>query len=1198
MKYILKITLLLWTLLMVLSCGTESSLTNTPQSKLSVVLKKSSLDRSSNRLELDLLLRNDYARDIKVSLESLNISIESCTIQDMTLTPKKIKFSTKVKELNIYANIALNKKCNPLSFYLKGDTKLALIDGSRNSINYKSSEIGIELDSDINGSIGTTDRNESVSPTDEPYSFYNVPKEIEIDKPNFEYSFKVQVVDSEEKIVSGQEVSILAYDVSYGEISNMSSTTDYNGFATFLFTSAKSLKGLENKLLSLRLKLEHAGVKKEATVNLKFKESSSEGSNSNYNFINPVKLTVETPLSEQTIFVDLVDSQGVGVPSKEIRITTPDSKYGSISSSSAITNSSGRATFIYKSPIDIKSIDKETVAISLSFTEEEVTITTKATLKFDATPPETSESNYNLINATNLIIDTASQEKSISIDLVDNQGVGIENKEIKISTPDKRFGFIQNSKSTTNSSGRATFIYTAPSDITSIDAESTEVKLTFTENGVTISKIVTIQIVKKSSINYRIVNAVDLLVKYPSHEYQIDAYLVDDRGVAVSGKKIEITTPNSKFGTLVSSTEETAPSTGKVSFTYNSPEDIKAIDGEISTLTIIFTKDNIEIKKTIQLTFMAGVESSTLPTVVIPDELKEIILSSNSQTIEIPIRVFKDIVPYTEGSVKIQLPEKVLEGVDVGSFSSFSVPINDAGVALLTYTGPTNLKALIDKGDLNSIFKIYHSENTDNENRESLIVKYDVSEDDYIPINYDLTIITQNSDFSMAIPNIEKTFSVLLKDSNGNTINNNDINITSIEVETENALIAQLFDSNSSTLVDKLLLTEKNNTPFILKSKTLSGLVPIKVTMTFKDINNKVEVLSRVINVRIMSGLPSAISITYLSSSQDSERAKYEEKFVVSVTDEYSNKVNTKPYISLGAVVGYAVDGRESSSIESSNSRRLFYGKRDIDSGIAKGIIDNLDDKDVHTTSFSDTTSARSTVFQHVNIEGENSDKLLIFGRGKSYDAMGKWDFIKIDDSILKLQDDYFGETQQELYYAVGHNYYQDQCLDDGREWLGTTDSQSYQLDDEGSVIISYKYDYQLMGKDALVWVNLNGYQPKIAKKIRIGEVLKHTLRGEGLIQVPADGYSLDKNATTSATFEIWQKNSSKPYRNAHFGWSVKAGSSCEIVSYHSSNSLDARTCSNGYSNEGRGYITFNLKAPEDKSCTFNIDRVLIAHEF
>ena len=467
-----------------------------------------------------------------------------------------------------------------------------------------------------------------------------------------------------------------------------------------------------------------------------------------------------------------------------------------------------------------------------------------------------------------------------------------------------------------------------------------------------------------------------------------------------------------------------------------------------------------------------------------------------------------------------------------------------------------------------------------------------------VPSGYEVSVTTKDNDFNMGIPNIEKSFSINVKDANGNLLNN-DFKITKIEVLTENSLIVQLLDKETGQSTNSLLLKNENNSSFTLSSKKFSGIAPIRVNIDFIDTNRKLKNLSTLISIPVKSGPPSAISISYVSTGHDEARAKYEEKFAVSVTDEYGNRVNTKPYISLGAIVGYAVDGRESSSVESSQTRRLYYGQSDIQEGaIANGTVDPLGDEVANTTNFEDTTAARSNVFKWVNAEGANSDKLVVFGKGKNYEAMGKWDFSKLNNSTLTLEDDYFGEFRSNLSYAIGRNYYQDQCKDDSREWLGTTDSESYQLDDEGTVIVSYKYDYHLMGKDALVWVNLNGYQSDTQKNTRLGEVTKHTLLGQGLRALGGTA-SLDANETKSITYEIWHEAVPHvPYRNAHFGWRDLESNDCEVLDVQSSNEVDARTCDNGWSQEGRSYITLLLRSAEDKGCTFGIEDILVSNEF
>jgi hypothetical protein len=575
------------------------------------------------------------------------------------------------------------------------------------------------------------------------------------------------------------------------------------------------------------------------------------------------------------------------------------------------------------------------------------------------------------------------------------------------------------------------------------------------------------------------------------------------------------------------------------------------------------------------------------PTIVIPDLLKEIKLKENSQSVEMAIKVFNNAAPYTKGSVKVKLPEKVLRGIDVGLFNSYEATVNEQGLAIFKYTGPSNLKVLEKNGDLSSIFKFYHVQNSQEQKEVKVI--YSLTEDVYVPVDYTLNIENEDDDFSIGIPNVQKKFLIKMKDASGKNIDFQTITIEKVEVLTQNSLLAQVLTPRTGEAKNSVILDNNNFSSFRLVSKKLSGIAPIKVVIDFIDMNKEKKKLSTVVNVRVMSGLPSAISVSYVSTERDANRAKYIEKFAISVTDEYGNKVNTKPYISLGAIVGYAVDGKESSSLEVNSTKRLFYGRDDISSGQANGKI--IKGATIDSTKFEEKNSA-SKVFQWVNSEGANTDKLVVFGAGKNYEAMGKWDFSKIDDRTLAIQDDYFGTDREGLYYAVGHNYYQDQCRDDGREWLGSTDSESYQLDDEGTVIVSYKYDYHLTGKDALVWVNLNGYQADTEKDTRIGEVTKHTLRGMGFKAIPTAGYIVPKRTEgLDLKFEIHHADVPEWYRNAKFS-SPDFKTTCILNNTSSSNEYDARTCYSG--GTGITYVTYNVDAPLDEygrpaSCSFNI---------
>ncbi len=704
-----------------------------------------------------------------------------------------------------------------------------------------------------------------------------------------------------------------------------------------------------------------------------------------------------------------------------------------------------------------------------------------------------------------------------------------------------------------------------------------------------------------------------LEISVANKRYQLKIQLAKESFVA-SGETINIHVFNNKYGDLLNYSATTG-SDGYAIFEYTSPDTLPANGTQTSILAEYIDENNNSITKDFFLTFNTEASTTedlntTLPIAVVPSTQRTVTLTSNGQSVDIAIKVYKDTAPYTEGEVKVELPKEALEGIDVGLFSAYAVPVDSQGVALFHYTGPNNMQALIDDNYLSSTFKFYHSENTDEESRQPMTVVYQPG-DSYVPMDYRMVVTTQNDDFSMGIPELTKAFNVVLQKSDGSDLSDGDATITSVTVQTENSSVAQLYDSANETLVDSLVLQNTQSSAFTIKSKELSGIVPIRAKIEFTDVNGDAKVLETIVNVRVMSGPPSAISISYVSTGQDVDRAKYIEKFAISATDEYGNNVNTRPYISLGAIAGYAVDGREADGNETNETKRLFYGRDDILDGNASGFLNKLGDSDPHTTQFE--AEIRPDVFKYVNAEGPNTDKLVVFGAGKNYEAMGKWDFSREEDTVLNLEDDYYGDDRHELYYAIGHNYYQDQCRQDGREWTGNAASETYQLDDEGTVIIEYKYDYHLSGKDVMVWVNLDGIQPDTGEKTRIGEATKHTLRTAGLTKEPSAGYSLEKDSRGYGTFVIWHENAEETYRNAHFGYAVKAGSTCGYRVVATSNSFDARTCDNQTNlgdvdgdgeddyigtTDGTSYITFELWSDPDKACTFDIDRIMVSDEF
>ncbi|HIE02556.1 MAG TPA: hypothetical protein EYP59_20100, partial [Thiotrichaceae bacterium] len=398
----------------------------------------------------------------------------------------------------------------------------------------------------------------------------------------------------------------------------------------------------------------------------------------------------------------------------------------------------------------------------------------------------------------------------------------------------------------------------------------------------------------------------------------------------VEGKTVELTAFPSIYGD-VSNYRVTTGSDGYAVFDYSAPA-IMPANGSVTELKLGFKDDNNNtITQDILLTFNAvggGVDTNvSVPVVVISK--KNITLTQNSETREMEIQVFDKgtNTPYTTGNVKVSLPDNVLTGTDVGSFTEYIVPVDANGKAIFNYTGPQDIQSLVDAGETAASFAFYHEENS--ENRGGITVTYDLSSG-YIPANYVLTTSSADGKQTMGLQTM-KTFTLYLKDDQGTPVD--DADITQIDIESKNTLVGKLVDTaNGGANVSILTFNGANavnSKSFPVQTYTLSGLLPIEITVNFNDANGVSKKLTINMNIVVFSGPPTAMSISYAGVEQNSTTAKYIEKFAVTVTDSYNNPVNTKPYVAVGAMVEYAVDGSSGTGTRNTTSPRLWHGLND-----------------------------------------------------------------------------------------------------------------------------------------------------------------------------------------------------------------------------------------------------------------------------
>jgi hypothetical protein len=275
-------------------------------------------------------------------------------------------------------------------------------------------------------------------------------------------------------------------------------------------------------------------------------------------------------------------------------------------------------------------------------------------------------------------------------------------------------------------------------------------------------------------------------------------------------------------------------------------------------------------------------------------------ITKNSQTSNVIVAVYDGLSsPVDDGEVDIIYPDIVKNGVNIGSFTPSSAQIKD-GEAIFIYTAPNDLASLVNSGINNTAFKFYY--NGDTLNSTTLNVNFASDTNQSVNKTYKTVFQPQNGEYKMSLEE-SKTFSIAIADDEN--LNVADTNIYDLNVSLENSSIAYLVNSNGSEGT-KFTFKNQNNVTLTLKTRTISGLVPIHVSSKFKDANGNDMFLNETFNIVVESGPPTAISISYAGTSQDTDRAKFIEKFAISVTDKYFNPVNTNPQVSVGAIVGYA----------------------------------------------------------------------------------------------------------------------------------------------------------------------------------------------------------------------------------------------------------------------------------------------------
>ncbi|WP_434580306.1 hypothetical protein MLC52_10230 [Sulfurimonas sp. NW15] len=1021
----------------------------------------------------------------------------------------------------------------------------------------------------LHTSLLTVDTTPPPEPDYSNYTLSVVPSAVTITEASQSKTIDLYLEDNNSRPVANETILLDYFDGSKGTANSFSAVTDTNGHVTFNYTAPSSIA--DGTLLTMTFRGKNTTLNTVNTVVTVDTTPPPEPDYSNYTLsVVPSAVTITEASQSKTIDLYLEDNNSRPVANETILLDYFDGSKGTANSFSAVTDTNGHVTFNYTAPSSIA----DGTLLTMTFRGKNTTLNTVNTVvTVDTTPPpEPDYSNYTLsVVPSAVTITEASQSKTIDLYLEDNNSRPVANETILLDYFDGSKGTANSFSAVTDTNGHVTFNYTAPSSI----ADGTLLTMTFRGKNTTLNTVNTVVTVDTTPPPAKIHLENSILdISSNAQTEQIKVLAFDENNQSLQTGSIFVRYPSEIVDQNISggkfNENEVNIVNGEAIFTFVGPDPLKAMNS--LDFTFVYKEDtNVTASLTVNY-------KPAVPTVILTDN--NVTVTTNSQIVNIDVRVIsEDNTPYLDGNVKIFYPDDVRSGRDIGGFASSTVAVSN-GIANFVYTAPTRL----DENTSDIVFKFYHEANP--LEAKTFTVKIAPDANQTVLNSYLLKSTLSDANATIGISS-SKLMSFFITDDSNTLVP--DSNVTSITIEMLNPILGQIEDTKGNS-GSSLTIADKNNVTVNLQTNTVSGILPLKVTAVFTDSNNNQQTLTKVFNIVVLSGPPSAISFSYAGTDSQSKQndAKMIEHWVITVTDRYNNLVNTNPAVSMGAIVGYV----QSSPFTASNAGNYIYYEPNEVNGTLSSTNNNF------------TTTAN--VFDNVD---QTNDYLVTFGDGYTYNASGKWDINTNNSNTLDLKDTYEGNDTSNLGFAVGHNYRQDTC-EFGTEWVANVypqDAGNYVIDSTGSMRINVEYDYYLVGKDVVLWANLIGKQYDNNTTVKIGEARKITLRGTGLVS-PSFAYSTGFQGLVHLPIMI--NDTSEYYKNANFSatiiitgvdvnWTV-VGTSMDLGSNGQNVNIKPYTDATMYSCNygGVAYVDINFTSPSLISGTVSLTNLKIMNEF
>jgi len=388
-------------------------------------------------------------------------------------------------------------------------------------------------------------------------------------------------------------------------------------------------------------------------------------------------------------------------------------------------------------------------------------------------------------------------------------------------------------------------------------------------------------------------------------------------------------------------------------------------------------------------------------------------------------------------------------------------------------------------------------------------------EDKNTVFDYDIELRAINGSSKIEL-NTTKRYKLSLnnQDTNSSVFNTNsdfqEENVDLIIIESTDASKIQLIEpsnylTNNEEATTQLTFENISDVDLYIRTYDTSGVVNLNVVIEYTNNRGEKHKIETTTSLTILSGEPTAFSINSAGTIYNPKTKWFEQKFLISASDKYNNTLNIKSKINISAMADFTRD---------INGNRLIHGKYNNLTQDIKGEL--IADKETNSAIF----RANIKYFTD-NIIDNDRDFLLLFGDVNASEALGKWDIDAYHtDTTLNLRDSYQGNSHNNLGFAIGHNYLNEICSSESKEWelkIDSTDG-TYQLDNEGKTYVTLKFPVYMIGKKIALSVNFSG------KDLRSGEVHFETLHSFEGVKVP-ETINIDANTTTSTiesfSFEV-----------------------------------------------------------------------------